>query len=507
MNILSSPILSPRPPVVVVMGHIDHGKSKILDYIRKSNIVDKEAGGITQHIGAYEVESNGHRITFIDTPGHEAFSAMRARGAKVADIAVLVVSADEGVKPQTLDAHKAIEEAGIPYIVAINKMDRPNANPEMVKGQLAENNILVESYGGKIPSVNISATTGENVEELLDNIILLSEIAELKADPNIPASGIVIESNLDPKKGISATLIIQNGSLKKGQYIVSGESMAPLRILENFEGKAISEASFSSPIRVIGFNKNPQVGESFAVTEDKKEAESFANASIEGKNLLKEITIRKSKINESLETMEINLPLVLKADTVGSLEALEHELRKISVLGIKIFTLRSGVGNIGEADIKFALTEKNSAVVAGFNVSIDSSTKNYAEQVKIPIIMGDVIYKLAEEIEKTAKVKSAEIERNEVTGTMKVLRIFSKSKKNQVIGGTVVAGKVLPGKVFVLKRRGEEIGKGKFVTLQHNKTNTSEVSEGQEFGAMVETKIEIAIGDELEITEKSKIQK
>ncbi len=503
----STPTFVPRPPVVVVMGHIDHGKSKLLDYIRKSNVVDKEAGGITQHIGAYEVESNGHRLTFIDTPGHEAFSAMRSRGAKVADIAILVVASDEGVKPQTLDAYQAIKDAGIPYIVALNKNDKENANPEMVKGQLAENDILVESYGGKVPSVNVSSTTGENIEELLDNVILLAEIAELKADPTVPGSGVVIESNLDPKKGISATLIIQNGSLKKGQYIVSGESIAPLRILENFEGKSISEASFSSPVRVVGFNKAPKVGENFAVLENKREAENFANASARDKNLLDEISKRRKTLGENGNGEEIIIPIVLKTDTLGSLEAVENEIQKISVFGIKIFILRSGIGNIGEADVKFALAEKNTAIIAGFNVSIDSATKNYAEQMNIPIFNENIIYKLAEEIEKLAKEKSAEIERNEVTGTVKVLRIFSQSKKSQVIGGAVVNGKILPGKIFTIKRRNEEIGRGKFLGLQRNKIDATEVVEGQEFGAMVETKIEIVPNDELEIIEKSKVKK
>lgn len=498
---MSSNNITARPPIVVVMGHIDHGKSQLLDYVRSANIVSREAGGITQHIGAYEVTTNGHRVTFIDTPGHEAFAKMRERGVRVADIAILVVASDEGVKPQTLEAYKVIKESGIPFIVALNKIDKPNSNPEMVKSQLAENGIVVESYGGQTPSVNISAISGEHVEELLDTVILLAEIAELKADPSAPATGVVIESKLDPKKGVAATLIIQNGSLKRGDFVVAGDAVAPVRILENFEGQAIAEASFSSPIRITGFDKNPGVGETFCAVGSKKEAEEFVSNFLAEKELLKK-AYKRAGLKSMNEPSEALVSLIIKADTVGSLEAVEHEILKTAIKGARISFIRSGVGNISEADVKFAQAEKNTALLAGFNVGIDSTAKNLAEQTNVPVVIENIIYKLAEKIQSHATGKAEETERNELTGTAKILRVFSQNKKNQVIGGTVLAGKIAAGKIFVLKRRSEEIGRGKITGLEHAKVKTNEVGEGQDFGAMVETKIDIAANDEIEITEK-----
>ena len=322
-----------RPPVIAVMGHVDHGKSALLDYIRKTNIVASEAGGITQRVSAYEVahEHEGvvKHITFLDTPGHEAFAKIRARGASVADIAILVVSAEEGVKPQTLDALKAITQAGIPYVVAINKIDKPNADPNKTKASLIEHGIYIEGMGGNIPFNEVSAQTGQGVDELLDTLLLVAELEELTGDTALPAQGVVIEAHRDPKKGVAATLVIKNGTLKTGEYIVADCSMAPVRIFENFEGAPIKEASFSSPVRIIGFDSLPSVGSTFRAYERKKDAE-----------LAKATTPTKRSAVAWNEYDERHLiPLIIKADTTGTLEAIAHELGKLENERIVISTI------------------------------------------------------------------------------------------------------------------------------------------------------------------------
>ena len=331
-----------RPPVIVVMGHIDHGKSTLLDYIRKADFTSKaakseprpiagrEAGGITQHIGAYETEieheKEKRKITFLDTPGHEAFSQMRTRGATVADIAILVVAADDGVQPQTIEAHNTIKEAGLPFIVAINKMDKPGADPEKIKAQLAENGIYIEGYGGTVPYAKISAKTGEGIPELLDVALILADMENLQADAKQNASGIVIESNMDIKRGISSTLLIKNGTLKKGMYVVAGKAMSPVRILENFLGRAIDEASFSSPVRITGFSELPAIGDEFEAYADKNEAEK-ALAYIKEKKTTAPTESRGR--DENAEKNKVTVKIIIKTDTAGSLEALEKKFIKL----------------------------------------------------------------------------------------------------------------------------------------------------------------------------------
>src|SRR3990167_2560484 len=382
-----------RPPIVVVMGHIDHGKSTLLDYIRKADFTSKaaksephpiagrEAGGITQHIGAYEAETEHEgkkrKITFLDTPGHEAFSKMRTRGANVADIAVLVVAADDGVQPQTIEAHNTIKEANLPYIIAINKIDKPGADPEKLKTQLAENGIYIEGYGGTVPYAKISAKTGEGVPELLDVAIILADMENLLADAKQNAGGIVIESNMDPKRGISSTLLIKNGTLKKGMYVLAGKAMSPVRILENFLGRPIEEASFSSPVRITGFNELPVIGDEFKAYADKNEAEK---ALVHIKETA-QTKIKDSKQNIGEEN-KITIKIIIKTDAAGSLEALEKELTKLKDEEIAIELLKGGVGNINEDDARFSSaclppacrtggdgqTSKNT-VILGFNVA------------------------------------------------------------------------------------------------------------------------------------------
>jgi translation initiation factor IF-2 len=473
-----------RPPIVVVMGHIDHGKSKLLDYIRKANVVEKEAGEITQHIGAYEIIHP--RITFIDTPGHEAFSQMRLRGAKIADVAILVIASDEGVKLQTLEAYEAIKKAGIHFVVALNKIDKPNADPERVKAQLAENQIFVEGYGGKIPTVNISAKTGEGVDELLDIVLLLAEMENLKANPEENASGFVIESRLGARRGISATLLIQNGTMKKGMFVVSGKAIAPVRIFEDFQGNALETATFSAPVRIIGFNKLPSVGAEFKSFNSKKEAEDA---------IIKVEPLQIAKV-KPWEEGKMSIPLVIKADVIGSLEALEQEIKKLENEEVFINILRQEAGKITEDDIKLASSAEN-AIVLGFNVAVDSPARTLAERFKILIFTSDIIYKISEWLEEEIEKRKEKIKPKEIIGAAKILKTFSKTKNKQLVGGKVVSGKIIAGRIFKIKRQENEIGEGKIIGLEHNKMPVKEVSERNEFGLMAESKIEITKDDEI----------
>lgn len=498
-----------RPPVVVVMGHIDHGKSTLLDYIRKTKVVDGEAGGITQHMSAYEVlhtakDEKVHKVTFIDTPGHEAFQALRMRGASVADVAVLVVSAEDGVKPQTLEALKAINEQKIPYIVAINKIDKPGANVERTRQSLAENEIYVEGYGGSVPVVAISAKTGEGVGDLLDMIFLVVELAELTASSSLAAEGIVIESNMDPKKGVSATLIIKNGTLKKGQFLAAGESLAPVRMMEDFLGKKIDEATFSSPVKIIGWDKLVKAGSIFKAYASKNEAIEHTTKEVASKKILEKETEAKSKIelaaaataarNQNVES--IIIPLIVKADASGSLEALLYEIGKIKGENITIQIIEEGVGSIGEGDVRLASANKNTIIV-GFNTKIDTPAKNLADRDSVKINVFDIIYKLTDSLKEIIKERAPKVLVDEITGTSKIIRIFSKNKDKQIIGGKVENGLLMTSEMVKIMRRENEVGTGRVRGLQSHKKDTSEVSEGSEFGAMVESKIEIAPGDRL----------
>ena len=480
-----------RAPIVVIMGHIDHGKSTLLDYIRKTNIVATEAGGITQHISAYEVShktSSGaeKRITFLDTPGHEAFKGMRARGARVADIAVLVVSAEDGVKEQTIEAYRSIKEADIPFIVAINKIDKTNANIEQTKLSLAEAEIYVEGYGGSISWVGISAKVGTGVPELLDTLLLLAEMEELKGTAEKPAEGVIIESRLDPKKGIIATLVITDGTIEKGMFAVAEEALTPIRSIENFAGKTIDRASFSSPIRLTGWSAVPTVGAKVYSFPTKKLAEeAIANAKKHPAAVAAPL-LRQEGV--------VTIPLVIKTDVAGTLEAIEHELGKLKHERVLIRIIQKGVGTIGESDVKSA-TGSSGAVVIGFHTKVDALAADLAFRNNVTIMHFDIIYKLTEYIEEVMKERAPHIEVAEETGTLKVIRFFSQQKEKQVIGGRVETGKIVNGAKFKIMRRDAEIGEGRIIDLQQQKIKSQEVGEGAECGVMVESKFTITERD------------
>lgn len=488
-----------RPPVVVVMGHVDHGKSTLLDYIRKTNTCSKEVGGITQSISAYEVSNTilvdgkkeNRLITFLDTPGHEAFSKMRERGASVADIAILVVSAEDSVKAQTLEAYNTIIESKTPYIVAINKIDKPNANIEKVKMDLVEKGIYLEGMGGDIPFVLISAITGAGINDLLDMILLVSDMQEFTGDRSSLATGVVIEANREPKRGISATLIIKNGTIKSGMFVACGTAIVTTRIMENFLGKPIKEATFSSPISLSGFESMPVVGNIFKTFATKKEAEAYVD------KIKEEELNLKSKKEEDLDITGKIIPLIIKTDVMGTIEAIEKEISKLNNSEIYFKIIKSGVGAINESDLKTANIDKETIII-GFDVKLDNSAHDLNESIKVNIQTFNIIYKLIDWLKEVMDERRPKIETVEVTGSLKVLKTFGSTKERKVIGGKVINGKISLGSNVRIIRRDFEIGKGKIVELQMNKNKTKEVSEGIDCGILIETKVEISSGDVLE---------
>jgi len=479
----------PRPPVIVVMGHIDHGKSTLLDYIRKTNVVDKESGGITQHISSYEVLRDKRKITFLDTPGHEAFSSVRECGVCAADIAILVVSAEDGVKAQTIEVLKIIHEAKIPFVVAINKIDKQGANVEKTKQGLAENDIYLEGYGGNIPYALISAKTGDGVKDLLDTVLLVSDIEELVGDKNKHAEGIVLETNIDKQKGISATLVIKDGTLKKRQFAVSGNAISTIRIIEDFLGNPIDEANFSSPVRVIGWDKMPAIGGLFKTFDTKKEAEQISKI---------ESAEKESDMYFGASDAKTIIPLIIKTDVSGSLEAIKNELRKIYVEQVAFKIIGEGTGAISDNDIKTGKSASLGALVIGFNVGIDKRALHSAEQSAVLIKTFNVIYDISVWLLEETEKRKPKTETEETLGIAKILRVFNTTKNKQVLGGRVISGKInisAPVKIF---RRDYLLGRGKIIELQQAKMPAKEILEENEFGIMIESKIEIAEGDMIE---------
>jgi translation initiation factor IF-2 len=489
-----------RPPVIVIMGHVDHGKSALLDYIRKSNVVSGEAGGITQHINAYEIEhqhdGKDKKITFIDTPGHAAFSAMRARGANVADIAVLVVSAEDGVKTQTLEALNSIKSAGIPYIVAINKIDLPSANITSTQSSLIEHEIYIEGMGGDIPWVAISAKTGEGIPELLDTMLLLAEMEELSGDHSKRATGVVIESNRDTKRGITATLIIKDGTLSSGEFVVVGDAMTPVRIMEDFNGNKIDAATFSSPVSLIGFDNLPEVGASFTVYKSKKDA-------VLARSAYKSIAATKS--DPILDDDKFIMPIVIKADTMGSLEAIEQELSELESDLYSLRVLEDGIGTVSEGDLKVALS-KSGSVVLGFNTNIDPMATEVARQHGIIVKDFNIIYELVQWLEAYIAEHRPKVEVEREVGEAKILAHFSTNKQGgdtiQTVGGRVLSGQMRSGnKVQIYTHDAQLNGSGEIVTLQSGKASVDSVNKEQEFGTQIKTEIGIKKGDTLKCIE------
>jgi len=472
----SSLTLTERPPIVAVLGHIDHGKTTLLDYIRKSAIAAKESGGITQHIGAYEIIHNAKRITFIDTPGHEAFSKMRLRGAKIADIAILVVAADEGIKPQTLEALEHIQQSGAMLLVAINKIDKPEANPEKIKQQLAEKGILLEGWGGTVPNQEISAKTGKGIEDLLTLILLAAELEELKADTAAPAEGVVIEAHKNARAGIVATLLVKNGTLAQGDFIVAGDAIGKVRSLTTSAGVPTSSVTFSSPVIVSGFEILPDVGETFYVTESKKATESLAASWKEAQK--KPIA---AVIQESTKERPV-LNVIVKADTSGTKEALEKMVTALDFPTAATRVVRSEVGEVNGGDLSFA--KSSGAIIAAFKVKTPPGVAKAAQNADVEIIEADIIYELTDALkERLRKLLPPDIVRNDI-GVLSILAVFKTDATRMIVGGKVADGKIKRGAKADVTRKGVLVMTGKITQLQHNKVETNEVPKGNECGIM-----------------------
>ena len=500
--------LTPRPPVVTIMGHVDHGKTTLLDTIRKTNVVGGEAGGITQAIGAYQITYNDKKITFIDTPGHAAFTEMRARGASVTDIVIIIVAADDGVMPQTKEAIDHAKAAEVPIIVAVNKMDKPGANPEKVLTEMAEAGIMPEEWGGDVMFVNISAKTGMGINDLLERILLISELEELKANPNRYASGTVIESKIDKNLGVVSTLLIQNGTLRLGDAIVVGNYAGKIRTLKNDLNEPLVTAGPSTPVSITGLSESPSAGDKFMVFESDKKAKSIANErQIKAKEQSNQAPVSTSlddlfnKINAGAK--EINI--ILKADVKGSEEAVKNSLLKLDVEGIKIKVIRSGIGAISESDI--VLASASDAIIIGFNIRPTNKIMDYAKERNVDIRLYNIIYKLVEEVEQAMKGKLEPIYEEKVLGQAEVRKLFKFSKVGTIAGSMVISGTIKRDAKARIIRDSVIIYDGNINTIAREKDQVKEVKNGYECGITIEGYNDIKEKDIIEAYEIVEIKR
>ena len=499
--------LTPRPPVVTIMGHVDHGKTTLLDTIRKSAIVDSEYGGITQAIGAYQVEKDGHKITFIDTPGHAAFTEMRARGASVTDIVIIIVAADDGVMPQTEEAIDHALAANVPIIVAVNKIDKPDANPEKIRTEMAEHNITPEEWGGNVPFVNISAKSGQGIDLLLETILAISEVQELKANPNRYALGTVIESKMDKNVGGVASLLIQNGTLRIGDPLVVGTTHGKVRTMKNDQGVSIVEAGPSTPVEITGLQGNPSAGDKFMAFETESEAKNVAEKrAIKAKNQkFSKQAISLDNLFPSIDAGIKEINVIVKTDVRGSEEAVKNALDKIDVSGVKIKVIRSGIGTITESDV--VLAQASSAIILGFCVRPSNSTKDMAKEYGVDIRLYTIIYKLVEEMEEAMKgVLDPEYEEH-VIGNAEIRQLFKFSKVGTIAGVYVLDGSVKIGANARLIRDGIVVADSKIATLQREKDQVKEVKNGYECGLTLEKFSDLKVKDIIEVYEINEVKR
>lgn len=499
--------LQDRPPVITVMGHVDHGKTTLLDYIRNANVAEGEAGGITQAIGAYQIMHNGKKITFIDTPGHAAFTEMRARGASVTDIVIIVVAADDGVMPQTKEAIDHALSAGVPIVVAVNKMDKPNANPERVMEEMAALNIVPESWGGQTPFVNISAKTGMGIDELLETVLTIAEVTELKANPNRYALGTVIESRIDRNMGGVATLLIQNGTLRLGDPLVVGTAHGRVRTLKNDKGENIIDAGPSTPVEITGLSDNPSAGDKFMAFETEKQAREIAEKRLiefKNKKQIKEAVTFDDLFNK-IQSGSKEINIVLKCDVRGSEEAVKNSLEKIDVEGVKIKVIRSGIGTITESDI--VLANASDAIVIGFNVIPSAITKEVAKRYNVEIRLYQIIYKLVEEMEAAMKGMLDPEYEEKVVGNAEVKQLFKFSKVGTIAGSLVTSGIIKNKSKVRIIRDGVILYDGVIASLQREKDQVKEVKSGFECGITIENFNDIKPGDIFETYEMVEVKR
>ncbi len=502
--------LKKRPPIVTVMGHVDHGKTSLLDYIRKTNVVAGESGGITQHIGAYQVElDNGEKMTFIDTPGHEAFTAMRARGTRVTDIAVIVIAADDNVMPQTKEAISHAQAAGVPIIFAINKIDRPGANPDNIKQQLANMNLLVEDWGGKYQSQEISAKTGEGIDELLEKILLEAEMLELKANPNRPATGTVLEAALDKGRGYVSDMLVQNGTLKIGDYVLAGKYHGKVRAMYDERDNRVKEAGPSTPVRVLGLDGAPTAGDRFKVYLDEREAKRIAQ---KRDQIIREQQLRARKhitLDEIGRRIALGdfkeLNLIIKGDVDGSVEALADSLQKLSTENVNVNIIHKAVGQISDTDVNLA--SASDAIIIGFNVRPSMSARRLAEQEQVQIKTYSIIYDVINDVKEAMEgMLSPEI-KEEITGTAEVRETFKISKIGTVAGCMVTSGKIYNHSNVRVIREGIVIYDGELASLKRFKDDVKEVSKGYECGLMIKNYNNIEVGDIIEAYQSFEVKR
>lgn len=473
-----------RPPIIAVLGHVDHGKSSILEAIRNLKITEKESGGITQHMGAYVVEQEGKKITFIDTPGHEAFSAMRSRGAKVADIGVLVVAADEGVKKQTKEAIEHLQEADIPYVIAFNKMDKDNTRIEKIKNDLAQEGVMVESHGGDIPAVKISAKEKRGLDELLEMILILAEMEENVVDYQKQAKGVIVETKVDSQKGISATLLVKEGQLEKGDVIATNCCYGKIKEMRDFQNNKLQEAEPSQPVGVVGLQTNPHVGEVFNTFSSLQEAEEAHKAESKVVNF-----------EEEFDTSGKALNLIIKVDVLGSLEAIKNTLKKLPQDKIGINVVEADIGNVSENDVDLAQT--CGAKIIAYRVDADEVAEHIISQGKVDILSYDVIYNLVKGVEESMKGLLDKQTTEEEMGKIKVLEVFKTDTRRQILGGKAVGGDIEKGASVKVVRDKEQIGEGKLINLKKQERNVDKVPERENFGMLYEGDVTVEEEDVL----------
>ena len=491
----------PRPPVVCVMGHVDHGKTSLLDAIRQTNVTARGAGGITQHIGAYTVEVNGQVITFLDTPGHEAFTAMRMRGAQSTDIAILVVAADDGVMPQTVEAINHAKAAGVEIIVAINKIDKPSANIDRVKQELSEYELIPEDWGGTTVCVPVSAHSKEGIQELLEMILLTAEVKELKANPNRKARGLIIEAELDKGKGPVATVLVQKGTLRVGDTVAAGSCYGKVRAMMDDKGRRVKEAGPSMPVEILGLNDVPNAGEVLVGTENEKEARNFAETFIsESKNKLLEETKAKLSLDDLFSQIKAGnikeLPIIVKADVQGSVEAVKQSLLKLSNEEVMVKVIHGGVGAINESDV--TLASASNAIIIGFNVRPDATAKSIADREKVDMRLYKVIYQAIEDVEAAMKGMLDPIFEEKVIGHAIVRQLFKASGVGTIAGSYVMDGKFQRGCSVRITRDGEKIFEGPLASLKRFKDDVKEVATGYECGLVFEKFNDVQVDDMIE---------
>jgi len=490
-------LLQPRPPVVTIMGHVDHGKTSLLDVIRQTNVTAQEAGGITQHIGAYQVELHGQKITFLDTPGHEAFTAMRARGAQATDIAVLVVAADDGVMPQTLEAIDHARAANVPIVVAINKIDKPDANPDRVKQQLAEIGLVPEEYGGQTIMVPVSARRKEGIDSLLEMILLVAEMQELKANPNRPASGVVIEAKLDKARGSVATVLVKAGTLKVGDVLVAGSTYGKVKALFDDKGKRLRKAGPSTPAEVLGLNGVPTAGDTWRVVEDEKTARSLAESRTVEAVEVPAAPVTLDDLYRQIQAGQVKeLNVIVKTDVQGSVEPIVHSLSRLQAEDVRVRVIHAGTGSITESDV--LLASASHAVIIGFNSRLEPGAKHLAEEKQVDIRFYDVIYKLVEDVQKALTGLLEPKYQEVVEGHAEVRQIFKISKSESVAGLMVTDGKVTRSSRARVIRGGGVLFDGKVASLRRFKEDVREVAAGYECGLHLEGFNEYQVGDVLE---------